>query len=124
MFKQVNYRGILGYVDVNQQLGGLDSVNGEWNSLCYTEKFLREFQSVPAIATCLSEFDTNDQTNYHLEVRIRRGELSETGAKFMIYARSDVSVWNRVVFTYLATDRSDVVASTTHLRILFIYFRN
>ena len=71
-------------VDVNQQLGGLDSVNGEWNSLCYTEKFLREFQSVPAIATCLSEFDTNDQTNYHLEVRIRRGELSETGAKFMI----------------------------------------
>ena len=49
-----NYSWYLGYIDVNQQLGNMETVNSDSNTLCYTEIFSREFLSQPKIATSLA----------------------------------------------------------------------
>lgn len=45
-------------------------------------------------------------------------------AKFMVFARKDVSVWNSVVFMYLASDREDLMGGITTLGKQLFYIRN
>ena len=39
----------------------------------------------------------------------------------MIFARSLVSVWNRIVFSYFATDRDDISSSIAHFGKIIFY---
>lgn len=113
-----------GYVDVNRQLGGLELVNDHSNTLCYTHLFGRSFKTSPQIATSVVEFATDSESQFQLQIRIRKLELSPTEVKFMVFARKEISIWSNIVFAYMATDRDNIAAAVLTLGTISSLLRN